>query len=107
MRYKHKKLILVILFFIGLVLFFHFGFNTTKSGPSYTQNCTDIANQYDPCELHNVQYGIPFIYAQGHPYIPGNSYSRENVEPLPLLGNLAVWILPLPIIYLLITKKRD
>jgi hypothetical protein len=56
---KRILIILAMLFVIGLVLFFQFGVKTTKSGPSYTQNCTDVANQYEPCELHDVKYGLP------------------------------------------------
>ena len=103
---KRILIILAMLFVIGLVLFFQFGVKTTKSGPSYTQNCTDVANRYEPCELHDVKYGLPFTYAQGHPFIPGDSYSWDNVEAIPLLANLVVWVLPLPIIYFIISAKR-
>lgn len=107
MRNKYQPLIIVALMIIGFVLFFYFGISAKRPGPSYTQNCTDVDNQYEPCLLHNVKYGIPFTYAQGRPYIPGNSYSRDNIKVTPILGNMIIWIGILPFIYLLLTIKAD
>lgn len=104
-----QRIAAVILLCVSLILFFVFGLNAHSPGAIYIQNCSDLVNMEEPCELHMVKFGVPFIYAYGHPLIPGNTYTRENIKPVALIGNAVIWIISLPLIFtiaVLILKPR-
>lgn len=107
MKYFKKALILWVILVVGGVLFLIFGVNAKSFGKPYTQNCTDLVNEYVPCQVQNVEYGFPFKYAKGQPLAPGNLYSKEDTNIAYLFANAVVWILPLPLLYgsTIVSKK--
>lgn len=100
---RNRTFVTAVLILVGLMLFQIFGFNFQKK-VSISCNPSSFYGDWCP-EIAPVEYGFPIVYSTAHNDNVFNG-AREEINPLALTANFLIWTVPLPFVYLILTRKK-